>query len=52
MDSLEYFTRVQGVGEMILTNTEPPQEDYLSRIFPPEEMMTRLKTVMQSPKTE
>lgn len=51
-DSLEYVTRVQGVGEVILTDTEPPQDDDYSRIVPPEETMTRLKTIMQTPRTE
>lgn len=51
-ESLEYFTRVQEVGEVILTEDEPPKDVGFSWIVPPEDMITRLKTVMQSPKTE
>ncbi|KAF6221985.1 hypothetical protein HO133_001953 [Letharia lupina] len=51
-DSLEYFTRVRGVSEVVLTDLEPPKDDNAALIYAPEKVTTRLKAIMQSPKTE
>lgn len=51
-DSLEFFTQVQGVKQVILSDSEPPNDDYYSPIVAPEKVLTRLETIMQSPKAE
>ena len=51
-DCLKLFTQVQGVKEVILTDSEPPKDDRKSPIVAPENVLTRLKTIMQSPKAE
>ena len=49
-DCLELFTQVQGVKEVILIDSEPPKMDRDSPVVAPEKVLTRLKTIMQSPK--
>lgn len=49
-ESLEYFTRIRGVGEVVFTNSESrPGDEYL--VVASEAIVTRLTAILQSPKT-